>query len=385
MSPETPSKPTKLCPTCGTRVSNDATRCLVCGANLAVAEQKQSGAKSVQGSRMPEITLSLPAILGFFTLFLAIGAGLVYFALKRDNPTGTMATETPTITFTVTPSITPTAVTPTITNTPEPSPTPFTYKVNTGDTCSSIAYAFNVSINAVVLLNDLPAACDTLYIGQPLLIPQPTPTASPMPTATLGAAEATEAACTKVEYQVQDNDTLSSISANYNVSMAVLKTYNGLVNDTVRLGQTIVIPLCERNATPGPSPSPTNPPPYQAPVLLLPPDGEPYTTADQAISLQWAAIGTLRDNEAYQITVMDVTDGSGRKLVDYMIDTKYLVPASFRPGDTRPHVIRWWVNVARQTGTDDNGNPIWEVAGASSDYRDFIWVGSTMPGITPTP
>lgn len=385
MSPETPSKPTKLCPTCGTRVSADATRCLVCGANLPVAEKKQSDAKAVQGSRMPEITLSLPAILGFFTLFLAIGAGLVYFALNRTGATTTEPTITPTETFTPTPSITPTAVTPTVTNTPEPSPTPFTYKVAADDTCSSIAYAFNISINALVLLNDLPAACDTLYIGQSLLIPQPTPTATPMPTATLSSVDATEAACTKIEYVVQDNDTLSSISANYNVSMAVLKEYNGLVNDTVRLGQTIIIPLCERNATPGPSPTPTNPPPYASPVLLLPPDGEPYTTADQIISLQWAAIGTLRDNEAYQITIMDVTDGTGRKLVDYVLDTKYLVPASFRPSDNRPHVIRWWVNAARQTGTDDNGNPIWDTAGSSSDYRDFIWVGSTLPGATPTP
>ncbi len=384
MSPETPSKPTKLCPTCGTRVSADATHCLVCGANLAVAEKSQSGPKPVQGSRMPEVTLSLPAILGFFTLFLAIGAGMVYFALQRTNQIAE-PTVTPTITFTITPSITPTAVTPTITNTPEPSPTPFTYKVATGDTCSSIAYAFGISINAIVLLNDLPATCDTLYVGQPLLIPQPTPTVTPMPSATLSAADATEAACTKIDYLVQDNDTLSSISANYNVPMTVLKTYNGRVNDTVRSGETIVIPLCERFATPGPSPTPTMPPPYAAPVLLLPPDGEPYITADATISLQWASIGTLRENELYQITIMDVTDGSGRKLVDYVQDTKYIVPVSFRPGDNRPHIIRWWVNAARQAGTDDNGNPIWSSAGADSTQRDFIWIGSSVPGATPTP
>ncbi|MEN6394128.1 MAG: hypothetical protein ABFD53_10005, partial [Anaerolineaceae bacterium] len=71
--------------------------------------------------------------------------------------------------------------------------------------------------------------------------------------------------------------------------------------------------------------------------------------------------------------------------IDYVIDTKYIVPASFRPGDTRPHVIRWWVNVARQSGTDDNGNPIWDVAGATSVPRDFIWIGTTSVEVTPTP
>ena len=35
---------------------------------------------------MPEITLSLPAALGLLTLFLAIGAVLVYVALQQTTP-----------------------------------------------------------------------------------------------------------------------------------------------------------------------------------------------------------------------------------------------------------------------------------------------------------
>lgn len=333
---------------------------------------------------MPEITMSMPAALGFLMLFLAIGAALVYIALRNNKPDAS-ATQTPTVTYTVTPSVTPTAMTPTTTNTPEPSPTPLSYKVSAGDTCSSIAFAFKISIQSIVLLNDLPATCDNLYVGQPLLIPQPTPTASPMPTATLSSADATDAACTKIDYVVQDNDTLSSISLNYNIQISVLKSYNGLVNDTVRSGQTIIIPLCERKGTPGPTPTPTPPPPYPAPNLLLPPDGAPFTTADDLITLQWASVSALRSNESYVVTIMDITDGTNRKIVQYVNETKFIVPISFRPTDNRPHVIRWWVSTARQISTDESGNPVWDSAGASSLPRDFIWIGNTSGGAAPTP
>lgn len=383
MSPETISKPTKTCPTCGTRLSIDAARCLVCGTDLSASIKSPGKSKPIQGSRMPELTLTLPAVLGFFILFLAIGAGLVYFALKRSGQV-VEPTITPTITFTVTPSITPTPVTPTVTYTREPSPTPVTYKVSSGDTCSSIALAFGISIQSIVLLNNLPATCDTLYIGQPLLIPQPTPTNTPYPTATLNSAESTDAACTKIEYTVQENDTLSSISANYAVPIAILKSYNGLVNDIVRSGQMIIIPLCERLGTPGPTPTPTPPPPYAAPSLLLPPDGAPFTLADETVTLQWASVGTLRSNEAYMVTVVDVTVGSDRKLVTYVTDTKYIVPTSFRPDENNPHIIRWWIATVRQTGnTDENGDPIWESAGAASVQRTFSWIG--VAGNTPVP
>ena len=70
MTPEKITSPTKLCPTCGTRVKEDATRCLVCGADLTNVEKVTQANKVVQGSRMPSITLSLPAALGLLALFL---------------------------------------------------------------------------------------------------------------------------------------------------------------------------------------------------------------------------------------------------------------------------------------------------------------------------
>ena len=380
------SKPTIVCPTCGTRQSEDVVRCLVCGTEFASSEKPSKPSKAVQGSRIPQITLSLPAILGLFLLFIVIGAGLVYFATRQPKAEVVPATTTPTITQTATITITPTATTPAPTETPVPTPTPVTYRVALGDTCSTIAFRFGVNIQSIVLLNDLPAACDTLFEGQELKIPFPTPTATALPTATLSDAEATRIACGEIEYTIQDTDTLSGIAANYAITIQTLKDYNGMVNDTVRSGQIIKIPLCQRQATAGPTPTATLPPPYAAPNLLLPADGAAFvTTPDEIITLQWAAVGTLRENEAYAINLLDVTQGTNEEIVDYVLDTKYIVPETLRPTDNTPHIIRWWVVPVRQSGTDNEGNPIWDTAGEQSVWRDFVWMISGAAATTPSP
>ncbi|HEY57309.1 MAG TPA: LysM peptidoglycan-binding domain-containing protein [Anaerolineae bacterium] len=373
------SENTKICPTCGTRIPATATRCPVCGTAFTAGE----GTPQLKPGRFPEVTLSLPLALAMLAFFVALGAGMVYFALSQMNRIAE-PTPIPSATPSPSPTLTPTPVTPTPTFTPLPSPTPFIYEVKAGDTCSSIALAFGISVRSLVLLNNLPAACDTLFVGQKLLIPQPTPTPSPQPTGTLSPAEATKQACDRVIYEVKENDTLSSIALNYGVPMDAIRRYNGLVGDQVFFGQKLIIPLCERNPTPGPTPTPTPPPPYPAPSLLLPVDGAVFTLADEAVVLQWASVGELRDNEAYAVTVEDVTADRGRKLVAYVTDTKYIVPNDFRPTESKPHVFRWWVVTVRQTGTDENGNPIWTPAGARSESRTFAWVG-VAPAATPTP
>ena len=329
---------------------------------------------------MPEVTLSLPVVLALLAGFLVIGAGALYFTLQGTHqiqaPTAIPSpTITSTLTFTPTDTLIPTD-TPTLT--PQP---PVSYTVQAGDSCGAIASLYNSSVTAIISLNKLNSTCTNLAIGQKILVPLPTPTQLPPPTATLESAAATRAACQTVEYTVQANDTLSTIAINYGVSMQAIKDQNGLSTDSVFVDQKLEIPLCMRAATPGPSPTPTTPPPYPAPNLLLPANGAPFTLANDTITLQWASIGTLRDNESYQVTVEDVTAGTGRKLIAYMTDTKYIVPVSFRPQDIVSHVLVWSVVSVRQTGTDDQGIPIWTSAGAASLPRTFTWTGS---GIAPT-
>jgi len=388
MLQETNSQKTKVCPTCGTRLSENATRCLVCGTELTAkaATKSKKVESSVQTSRMPELTLSLPAALGALVIILLIGAAIVYFGLSvlggGKQPTSASVVEgTATVTFTIT-------TTPTETGTPTAIPTetplpPFEYKVRSGETCGVIAANFHINVQSIIVLNKLDSQC-FVSIGQALLIPYPTATPAPPPTNIPNPATQTAQACDKVYYTVQENDTLSSISLSYNVPQDAIRFYNGLSSDNVFIGTTLTIPLCERFATPGPTPTATLPPPYQAPSLLLPADGAAFTLANDVVTLQWASIGTLGDNEAYQISIEDITSGQGRPITEYVTDTKYIVPTSFRPTDNLAHVIRWWVTTVRQNGVDDQGQPLYSSAGAVSDKRVFTWVGVAVES-TPKP
>lgn len=338
----------------------------------------------MQASRMPEITLSLPAALGALVILLLIGAAVVYFSLQAGFG-GDLVVPTIEVTPSETATITPTATeAPTFTLIPTETPQPpVDYKVRAGETCGGIAFAFKVSVQSIIVLNNLPAAC-IISVGQVLKIPYPTPTPAPPPTEIPNEATQTAQACEKAPYIVQINDTLSSISFSYNVPQDAIKFYNGLSTDNVFIGQTLLIPLCARFATPGPTPTATLPPPYPAPNLLLPADGAAFTLANDVVTLQWASIGTLRDNEAYQVTIEDVTAGQAVRITDYVTDTKYIVPTSFRPNDNLAHLIRWWVTTVRQNGVDDQGQPNYISAGAISEKRGFTWVGVAVQG-SPSP
>ncbi len=329
---------------------------------------------------MPEVTFSLPVALGLLAIFLVVGALALFFTLKGI---GKLPDATPVATSTATSTITPTPTetlipTDTPTLTPEP---PIEYTVANGDSCISIAGLYSSSVAAIVNLNNLNSQCTNLQVGQKILVPRPTATPPPAATATLESAAATRAACQTVKYTVQTNDTLSTIATNYGVSVTAIKEWNGLSTDTAMLDTVLIIPLCMRDATPGPSPTPTTPPPYPAPNLLLPANGDMFTLAADTVTLQWASVGALRDNERYQVVVEVLTGGAGQKMTEYVTDTKFIVPVTFRPSANS--ILLWWVVTVRQSGTDDQGNPIWSTAGAASDMRVFGWSGAG-PVATPT-
>jgi LysM repeat protein/ribosomal protein L40E len=385
MSPEKNSSKAKLCPVCGTRLSADATKCPVCGTELdAKADTKKQS--EVRAKRLPEITLSLPAALGLLALFITLGAVAVFLIINnQESPpevgdvTSEVGTATPSPTITITPTVT---QTPTEAPTWTPLP-PIEYTVKPGDVCASIAAAFNVSVQSIILENNLSADCNLLE-DQVLMIPQPTPTASPQPTETLSEAEKTEEACEKVYYTVEENDTLSSIADTYNVSMATIREYNSLPSDTVLEDQVLIIPLCMREPTAGPTPTPTTLPPYPGPNLLLPADGASFTAEMETITLQWAAVSELQSNEAYAVTITDLTSENNLTETFYVTETSYIVPASFSPNDGRPHVYRWYVYIVRQLGTDEENDENWEAAGDKSEERVFSWYSTAGPQPTAT-
>lgn len=383
MSQEKPTQNTKICPVCGTRLSETASRCLVCGTQLSTTAAVKKGS-GIPSRKLPEVRLNLPVAIALGFVFLAL-AGLLVFFIVKGSPAAPL---TPGEVVEATPTLTPTqTITPTQTLTPTPLPTwtplpPMEYTVRSTDYCSSIAAVFGVSIQSIIRENNLDANC-TIKEGDVLRIPQPTLTPSPQPTATSSGIESTESDCQTTTIKVESGWTLSSIALNYNVTMASIREYNRMTNDVVYEGLDLIIPLCERKPTAGPTPTPTPAPPYPAPNLLLPSSGAAFSASQDAITLQWAAVADLRENELYRVTVEDLTAGNGRILVEYVRDTRFILPTSFRPLDSTPHIIQWSVAVARQINSGTT-NPIYEEAGFLSEKRVFSWIGTGV-SVTPTP
>ncbi len=369
------------CPVCGTRISETATRCLVCGTALdGTATAKKE--RPIDSKRIPEVKMSLGALIGLGILVLALIAVVVFLVINQQRGGTVAATATEEVTQTATPTLT---LSPTNTPTLQPEPTwtplpPLDYVVKANETCSDIAAQFRVSVQSIILANNLSTDC-MLSEGRTIKVPQPTLTPSPVPTATPEAIEAMADICTNtVSIVVSSSDTLQGIAMNYNVAMKDIQDFNKLSGTTIRQGQTLIIPLCDRLPTPGPTLTSTPLPPYPAPNLLLPRSGAAFSATDESVTLQWAAVAALRSNEVYRVKIQDLTSVEEKILVEYVTDTKFILPATFRPTDGNPHIIQWSVTVARQIN-QDNKNPIYEEAGITSAFRVFSWIGS---GVQPT-
>lgn len=389
-SASTPNAGYRLCPTCGTRVGAAATKCLVCGTDLAAATGPTPAVKAGQGTALGRRPISLltVVIILVVVILVVIGAGLVALAtgavpqlaalLDDSTPTATAtATPPPTLTFTPTPTETPVP-----TATPLP---PVDYTIVSGDTCIKIALNFDVSVASIITANGglINADCSNLTVGTVLKVPQPTPTVTPLPSATLPPGLNTPVP--RLTYTVRSGDTLAGIAKFYGLTIVDLMQVNGLADaSTIREGQVLVIPL-ERVITPGPTPTATLPPPYPAPQQLNPRDGEVFMGAE-TVTLQWAAVSTLRPGEGYQVTVEDVTANAARILRDVVTDSKYIIPATFQPEDGRPHIYRWSVTTVRQRpGLEAGQPPVYDSAGLSSPERSFVWSGGAAPAATTSP
>ncbi len=112
-----------------------------------------------------------------------------------------------------------------------------TYKVRKGDTLTSIAHHFGLSLVTVYWANHLTTNLQTktdLKVGQSLSIPP----------------------VNGVLHIVTDKETLSDISKRTNVSVAKIVSANGLKQPTVFVGQWIIVPGAKAKPIPEPAPKP---------------------------------------------------------------------------------------------------------------------------------
>ncbi len=118
-----------------------------------------------------------------------------------------------------------------------PAATTTDYTIVAGDTLTTIARKFHVSLKALTDAN--PGIEPTrLKVGQTIHIPAPTTTN----TTSAGATTAPETAAGEQIYTVKSGDNLTKIATEFKVSVRALRSANNLTTDRIKVGQKLKIP-----------------------------------------------------------------------------------------------------------------------------------------------
>ncbi|RBP02790.1 LysM peptidoglycan-binding domain-containing protein [Rossellomorea aquimaris] len=122
-----------------------------------------------------------------------------------------------------------------------PSTSAKTYTVQSGDYLSKIGVKFDVYLAELRAWNNLKS--DVIYPGQTLVVSAGG--TSTTPTAPTGSST----------YTVQSGDTLSHIAIRYDVSVSSIKSWNGLSSDNIYVGQKLSIKGTSDGGTQTPAPT----------------------------------------------------------------------------------------------------------------------------------
>jgi LysM repeat protein len=251
-----------VCPLCGARVSETATRCLVCGTHLARPPGRALRARSPYPS---------PIFLALLAVLIAAGGSLVLMATGKLPVPAFLQFPTPTITPTFTPRPTGTATaTPTATRVPTPTPLPpVEHLVVDGDSCLLLALIYDVTVESIIFQNNLDPNC-TIAVGHTVLIPQPTATLPPPPTVAVrtspGAPTRAPTVSPAATYVVAYGDTCLAIALRYGLTTDELMQMNGLHDcNVLQEGQVLAVPG-PRTPTPPATGTPTGTPTAPSPA-----------------------------------------------------------------------------------------------------------------------
>jgi LysM repeat protein/predicted nucleic acid-binding Zn ribbon protein len=420
------SEPQRHCPHCGMPVAQKAETCLMCGAALKEPRKSRIGLPSAD-LLLPLIVVGALALLWIWKPWQSGEGGDATEVVVETSPTPSRTPSAmPTATYAVAPSATPlysptppptatlppdttrhtvksgetvstiaklygtttgailkanglktntiisidqelliplpAANTSTPTPTLTPSPTPFVYTIKSGDTLSAIAKKYKTTVEALMEANNIGDATN-IQVGTRLTIVQP-------PDFTLTMAYET--------YEVEQGDTLYTISGEYGLTIAEIKEINNLTGNNLSVGQQLRIPVGTATPiptnTPTPTLTPTPGPARPAPALLAPPQNTAFEGADRVIILNWASVGILGEDEWYTVRVRRSGAVAQVLPVEWTKVTSWRLPAElYIEGLTEPQRFNWQVYIMRQTGVDEDGDWLGEQISPAGEVRTFTW------------
>jgi len=271
--------------------------------------------------------------------------------------------------------------------TPTARPTRFlTHIVQAGENLISIAADYGTTVEAITAVNRIEDP-RSLRTGQELIIPSAGSMGGPTPVP--GAPTASPRGTEVIIHSVQPGESLLGIALQYDTSVEVVMAANNIADaQWIFAGQELIIPLGTPTPvptpTPRPTPTPTPGPPYAAPDLLDPAEGETFRGTEADIVLNWASVGILAEDEWYILRLRLMTEPVYQHPSVWTKVTSWRVPASLHPSALRPfdtdpsaedraHLFRWDVTVVRHTGTRPDGKPDGTAISPMSVTRSFFW------------
>ena len=279
------------------------------------------------------------------------------------------------------------------TSPPTPEPTRFlTHIVEAGENLSSIATDYDTTVEAIRAVNHIEDP-RSLRTGEELIIPLTGSAGGPTPVP--GAPTVPPRGIEVAIHVVQPGEGLLGIALQYDTSVEVIMAANNLADaQWIFAGQELLIPLGTPTPvptpTPRPTPTPTPGPPYAAPDLLDPAEGEVFRGEETDIVLNWASVGILAQDEWYILRLRLMTEPVYQHPSVWTKVTSWRVPASLHPSalfilseieglrtdpsvETESHLFRWDVTVVRHTGTRPDGRPDGIAISPMSATRSFFW------------
>jgi LysM repeat protein len=366
-----PTGEPRYCTTCGARVAEKATSCLMCGSSFVPEDAEQE-------ELLPDWAKGLVVVLLGVAILAGGAFGLHALLSTASGPSdGSAPTWTPTVTLTCTPSASPTT-TPTPTRIP-----PLAHRVQEDENLTTIAALYGTTVEAILAMNP-GIAPEYLQVGAVLKIPVEPPT--PYPTSTYDPDVPTPTPPDFIVHVVESGETLVSIAEQYGVSVSLIRAANDLTpgEDTLFPNQSLVIPLGTPvpTATPtvDPQATPTPIPLYPAPPLLYPPN-EAAFEGEGPIVLQWASVAVLADDEWYSLDILSSGDSAISETVRTRVTSWRVSEDLLR--EAGGGVITWSVRVVRRS-PGFLGQPVYVEAGRCSPARVFVWLPAAATTETPS-
>ncbi len=363
-----PNSVERRCPNCGTRVARDAESCFMCGHDLRATPRRAQRISFVDA-------LLVLAVLAVLVLWWQIGNRP---QLESSEAVGSVIYPDGVPLLTGTP---PTAVPPTPTETPTPLPPTTTYirhQVLTGETLLSISGTYNVTVEEIQAVNNLPDAL--IRAGDVLIIP----------VLQEGGTQTAliEGPTSRFQYTVRAGDTIISIAVNFGSTVAEILEANSLTDQAIiRPGDQLVIPLrrtpsevleSAATAVAEPAAVTTNSTTgatadtiYLAPRLIGPADGSNIAQSDELL-FRWLSVDLLQPNEWYVLLIYPEGGATQQFPAVWTKATSYRIGPEFAPSSGQSASYSWQVSLAR-VQTNNDGQMVIEAASPASVVHRFIW------------